>query len=270
MKLRQQLNPFNHLFGRIFIVFWLLILMILAVMAWVLVTFNDDGQMRPSTPYQNDKLIAYTLALQKAIDENPEVRLQRIVSRTANKQRTHMVLVNLASEHIIYSMRERERTAPQHLLNLAQQRLPTNMVLRPYRFNGTGVVTYKGDQYALLVGRKTAPGFVKKTIDDYPILLLIVPMVMSSILCMILAWSLSRPLRNLRQAVQQMQRGNMTARVKVPDSLNDEISHLSREFNRMSEQVADVLSGQRRLLADISHELRTPLARLNLVIGIRE
>lgn len=268
MNALTQLNPFNHIFGRIFIGFWLLILLFIGIFGWAIVHFNDDGTTKPISINQKQRITEIAQTLQTIIESSPQRPLEAIIQQTAKQTRSNLVVVNLQDEYIYYSMRNRERTAPLHLLELANSERPQSMILRPYHFLGPGKISYQGQALAVLIGRKSAPGFIKKTIDSYPILLLLVPILISSILCMILAWSLSRPLRELRAAVKAMRQGNMSAHVSVSASLNDEISHLGRDFNRMSDQVSSVLAGQRRLLADISHELRTPLSRLNLVIGI--
>lgn len=268
MRGLEQLNPFNHLFGRIFIGFWLLILMLFGAAAWVFLHFDDDGDRKPANLKQVEKVVILGKELQNAIDSGRFNSLKGAVSSTAKATRNNLVVVNLLNENVIYSMREREQPAPQHIIDLSVSSTMQAMILRPYSFIGPGQVIYNEQPYAVFIGRKTAPSWFKKTIDDYPIVILLLPIFISSILCMVLAWSLSRPLRDLRYAVRDMRKGNLSASVNVAEGLNDEISHLGRDFNRMSEQISGVLAGQRRLLADISHELRTPLARLNLVIGI--
>lgn len=78
-----------------------------------------------------------------------------------------------------------------------------------------------------------------------------------------LAWSLTRPVRTLRQALDAAARGKLDTRVagKMGRGRN-EITALGRHFDHMIEQIQRLLTSQRRLLHDVSHELRSPLARL--------
>nr|WP_277603509.1 ATP-binding protein [Bowmanella dokdonensis] len=89
-------------------------------------------------------------------------------------------------------------------------------------------------------------------------------------LCALLAWSLLRPIGNLREATRAMARGDLQARAVKVASRQDEVGQLGREFNHMAEQLQRLVDSQKRILADISHELRSPLARLQVAIGIAQ
>ena len=86
--------------------------------------------------------------------------------------------------------------------------------------------------------------------------------------CYLLARSLTAPIRHLRTAVQQMTKGDFSARVVLPRRRADELAELSRDFNTMVEQIESLLESQKRLLRDISHELRSPLTRMNLSLEL--
>jgi two-component system sensor histidine kinase CpxA len=92
----------------------------------------------------------------------------------------------------------------------------------------------------------------------------------SGLLCFFLAWSFTRPIKELRDASQQMAKGNLQAGTSANIRRRDEIGDLSEDFRTMAVKVNELLDHQKRLLADISHELRSPLARLQLAIGIAQ
>jgi two-component system OmpR family sensor kinase len=84
-----------------------------------------------------------------------------------------------------------------------------------------------------------------------------------------LAWSLSSPIRLLRQAFAAAAGGDLDRRVAPRmGRRRDELADLGREYDRMAQQLQDLLGAQRRLLHDVSHELRSPLARLQLATGL--
>ena len=85
----------------------------------------------------------------------------------------------------------------------------------------------------------------------------------------LLAWYLTRPIRNLRWAFDAAAAGRLETRVSpLMGRRRDEIADLGRDFDRMALQLQKLVSAQRRLLHDVSHELRSPLARLQAAIGL--
>jgi two-component system OmpR family sensor kinase len=85
----------------------------------------------------------------------------------------------------------------------------------------------------------------------------------------LLAWYLTRPIRNLRWAFDAAAAGRLETRVSPRmGRRRDEIADLGRDFDRMALQLQKLVSAQRRLLHDVSHELRSPLARLQAAIGL--
>ncbi len=90
--------------------------------------------------------------------------------------------------------------------------------------------------------------------------------VLIGILCYMLAVHLASPLRGLRRVLEKFGRGDLSVRYHL--SRRDEIGDLAQAFNRMADQIATLLSAERRLLQDVSHELRSPLARLGFAVEL--
>ncbi len=85
----------------------------------------------------------------------------------------------------------------------------------------------------------------------------------------LLAWSLSRPIRLLRQAFHDAARGRLQTRLAPRlRRRHDEFAELAHDFDRMATQLGALLGAQRRLLHDVSHELRSPLARMQATLGL--
>lgn len=94
-------------------------------------------------------------------------------------------------------------------------------------------------------------------------LLIAAAIVGSFLFSALLAWSMMRPLRALRQAFDSAARGNLDTRVQNRMGRSrDELTELGAHFDHMVEQIQVLLTSQKRLLHDVSHELRSPLARL--------
>jgi two-component system OmpR family sensor kinase len=90
----------------------------------------------------------------------------------------------------------------------------------------------------------------------------------SLLFAMLLAWYFSRPIRALRSAFHAASKGDLAPRFGKERGRSDEFRDLGRDFDRMTEQLRNLIDGQRRLLHDVSHELRSPLARLQAAIGL--
>jgi two-component system sensor histidine kinase CpxA len=86
------------------------------------------------------------------------------------------------------------------------------------------------------------------------------------VLCYMLAYYLTHPVRQLQRAVERFGRGDLSARAASPR--RDELGDLARTFDRMADRIQTLLAAERRLLLDISHELRSPLARLRVAVEL--
>ncbi|QWA09630.1 HAMP domain-containing protein [Sodalis ligni] len=86
---------------------------------------------------------------------------------------------------------------------------------------------------------------------------------------LLLAWNLTRPMRQLRRAFARVAQGDLTVRLyPVMRRRHDEITDVARDFDAMAERLHVLVSAREALLHDVSHELRSPLARLQLAIGL--
>lgn len=79
-----------------------------------------------------------------------------------------------------------------------------------------------------------------------------------------LARNIVRPVEELSRAAGRLGAGELATRVEP--SGPPEIQEVGTEFNRLAEQVVQLLEAERETAADLSHRLRTPLAGLGLDI----
>ena len=73
---------------------------------------------------------------------------------------------------------------------------------------------------------------------------------------------LTRRLEQLQKGVEQWGTGNLSARVAVQGG--DEVAYLAERFNHAAEQVEQLVTSHKSLLANASHELRSPLTRIRM------
>ncbi len=85
----------------------------------------------------------------------------------------------------------------------------------------------------------------------------------------LLAWNLTRPMRQLRAGFERVAQGDLSVRLlPVMRRRHDELTEVARDFDSMAERLEELVSAREQLLHDVSHELRSPLARLQLAIGL--
>jgi two-component system sensor histidine kinase CpxA len=104
---------------------------------------------------------------------------------------------------------------------------------------------------------------------DTAVIGLIATLLVSAIVCLLLARYLSDPVRHLRAATRSIAAGDLSVRVaSLVGRRRDELSLLAVDFDAMAERLRTLLESQRQLLRDVSHELRSPLARLQIALGL--
>jgi two-component system sensor histidine kinase MprB len=116
--------------------------------------------------------------------------------------------------------------------------------------------------YALRLGRPLAE--TDRTLRALTVVFLIVIAACSiaaGLFGLAVAGTALRPLRRLAAAIHSVREtGTLDKRVDVTG--NDELAHLSKDFNGMLASLEQSLNAQKQFIADASHELRTPLTSL--------
>ena len=95
--------------------------------------------------------------------------------------------------------------------------------------------------------------------------------ILGFVLVMLAVWlgdwlgrSLRRPVDDLAEAATTLATGNLEARVEPAGP--PEIRAVGNQFNKMAEQVSELLRHERETAADLSHRLRTPMTALRLQV----
>ena len=88
-------------------------------------------------------------------------------------------------------------------------------------------------------------------------------LVLTAVVGMVLARSLSRPLARLESAVSRLGEGDLAVRAGT-DEGPPQVRSLARQFNHMAGRLSVLVDAQNRFVADASHQLRSPLTALRL------
>lgn len=97
-------------------------------------------------------------------------------------------------------------------------------------------------------------------IRDRMVLVSLVSGFLAILISLGLAGLLTRPVNELKRAVQRMTQGHLGE--SVPVRSRDEIGELASAFNTMSAELARVDQMRRDFLANVSHELKSPLSSI--------
>ena len=93
--------------------------------------------------------------------------------------------------------------------------------------------------------------------------------VISALMCLVIAHYLSKPIERLRNATNELARGNLDIRVGATiGKRRDEIADLVRDFDSMAGELRNQIQSERNLLSGVSHELRSPIARMRLALAL--
>jgi signal transduction histidine kinase len=84
-----------------------------------------------------------------------------------------------------------------------------------------------------------------------------------SLVSVLVARSLTRPLASLEAGAESLGRGALDTRVEVPPGPHEVVT-LAHAFNTTAARLEQLLDAQQAFVADASHQLRTPLSALRL------
>jgi signal transduction histidine kinase len=99
-------------------------------------------------------------------------------------------------------------------------------------------------------------GFIAST-QQALIIGTLVALFIALLIGIVLARTLTRPVRELTTALHAIARGDLRQAVRVRS--RDELGELAAAFNRMSAELEVANQARRQMTADIAHELRTPV-----------
>ncbi len=126
-------------------------------------------------------------------------------------------------------------------------------------------INYEGNQVGVLL-ISSSPDDIYNRIDQIfrrVSRVSLVVVVITSIISVIFADILSKPLEKLTEIVRSVGKANMNQQVDI--SSNDELGELSDSINQMVSQLYRVDEMRKQFVSNVSHELKTPITSLKII-----
>ena len=255
----------RSLFLKIFLSFWLAQALIVALVVAATVVFRPQTE----SPFW-EYIKAHTAdQLMQAYEGGGPPGLSRKLDEFNNSLKLQAFLFDDQGKELT------GRKAPDWAYRLSHGLDPQPSALF-HRFSARRFVTHQvtaadGHRYIMVAEVPPRPWLplLRQKPPGAGLEILALAVLVSGIICYLLARYLTSDVRRLRAATQQLAAGDLSARADAPrGGRQDEIAQLVRDFNTMAERLQDLVNAQSRLLNDISHELRSPLARLSVALGL--
>jgi two-component system, OmpR family, sensor kinase len=281
----------NTLFFRIFVSFWLAMILILggavavtATVAWYRITTLgnvDAGEMLndATTALRDAGVPGLKIWLGNIAREHPVLDIY-VVDASGND-----ILERQLPEHIVQwlALDGRPGTAKEGSINArywpyGYDWAPGGVTASYYPgFNRSHllanpkIVAPDGTVLTLLVAWFGGTPIDVLGADGITVPLLLIALGISAAICWWLARNISGPVTKLQAAARTFSSGDLDARIDEQlCKRHDELGILARDFNQMATGLKAQIVSKEMLLRDISHELRSPLTRLRVALGLAQ
>lgn len=254
----------RSLYWKIFLSFWLATILTIITTAWV----TSEIAQKSSIPVREQVFMdSYANAAVATFESGQHAALKKWLKQTGDAKK--IILYLLCSTGEIISNHVPPAEIKRIAADLANEQLDDGMLKFGNLIISHEILSTSGKAYRLAaVSEKPLSHFVIIPWAGLTIRLTIA-IVISGLICYLLSLYLTQPLRSLGLAAKSIATGKLSTRVGHFKGHNrDEIAELSKEFDRMAEQLEMLIHSKERLLQDISHELRSPLARLHIAIEL--
>jgi two-component system sensor histidine kinase CpxA len=263
------INPFNSLFGRIFLWFWSALLLILLSAFFLAKQLTNLVEVNAVSEKQSIEAQAVVQILNNVGQRRGNIQqaLRRIAQRTGQQ----LVAINVTSDKLLLSFPAPLGGNVDELRRFVDSDTPLLIRLNNMEFVGPFQLNSQQTEYKLYVGRlllRSERGGMPRS--RVAIAGLVLAILLSTLFCFGLVLSITRPLGALRSASNKIAKGNLSARIEGFETRKDEVGNLAHDFNTMAARLQNLVDSQKQLMANVSHELRTPLTRLQLAVALLE
>jgi two-component system sensor histidine kinase CpxA len=248
-----------RLYWKIFLSFWLT--MILMVVAGGMLNHFLEGKYKHSNPHPMKTIHTVFDQLQA----QPIASFSQWWQSKRSNYDIQLFVSNMNNEQIAG---DNQNPRVKRILKQITSIEPQRILKRDAIYLGKKIYSPSGE-IKVLAKLPSPRKHWHKTLFDNIWLRISIALLISALICYLLARYISSPLNQLRRTTARIANGDYSARtgIKVVGR-NDEIKELARDFDHMAERLQFSIASQQRLVKDISHELRSPIARLQVALEL--
>lgn len=260
---------------KLFLGFWLIALLSVFTTRFISAQFKENNIILPAHPIDIRQLTKTVRHNKRnpAVDVGHFLKRQLKKKRRLAKDKPMLLLKNSRNNHIVTL----DKKNKPYLANYLEKNLFSKALTIQFsraRVTGPVDIVIAKQSYQLYLARNIPAKHNKQfanIIMEIPLWgRIAIPLIISFILCWLLARSISKPLTTIQHVANKLGDGDLSTRLTTTAQRNDELGSLARSFNNMAEKLEQSISAQQRLLGDISHELRSPMTRLQLALGLAQ
>jgi two-component system sensor histidine kinase CpxA len=251
----------RRLFWKIFLPFWVAQALLLGVLY-----IRLQHRLHAENPWwvQPERRLVPTLGdlAVHRFEEGGQPALRALLDQSAMPRRSDYWLLDADGRELS------GRPMPDDIREHAQRALRHEGIVRPDEAVVLVAPIATARTSYLLIGEFTPPPLSERVPGDI-IWVLKLGTIISALMCLVIAHYLSKPIERLRDATNELARGNLDIRVGATiGRRSDEIADLVRDFDSMAGELRNQIQSERNLLSGVSHELRSPIARMRLALAL--
>lgn len=265
---------FSSIIFKLFISFWLIAILSITITQLISSQFSDNGVILPAHEDDLMRLHFITRLIENRSPANIDVFFQHLQKRKSKgrmKPKPATIWAkNIKTKTLYSSGKNKHKSLAKYL----EKNTFTDVISVQFayaRITGPLNISIANNHYQLYITSKNRNPDFRVFIMQMPAWTRIaIPLLISLIICWLLARSLTKPLLTIKKSATKIGDGDLSMRVEGVDKRKDEFGELAKSFNQMAEKLERNLTAQQRLLGDISHELRSPMTRLQMALGLAQ
>ncbi len=255
----------RSLFLKIFLWFWVTMVLVggALIITWGLQPEVIVSRWRGAT---SDALSLYAQSAAEELDRYGMVALNNYLQRLQASSHIRAALFDDQARAIAGSFSPTAQMLAPHAGRNAE---PAFTIENDFAVAAVRTLGPSGREYILVAQMPRGPMGAYRLLASRNIERWIVAVLISGLICYLLARYLTGPVLRIQEAARAIAVGTLSARAPAElERRHDELGELVGDFNQMADRIERLVNTQKQLISDISHELRSPLARLNVALGL--